>query len=261
MVRYPGFSANLAMLFQDVPLLERFARARSAGFGAVEISSNELFEHCPKEVASHLKGEGLDCVLFNLPAGDWRGGERGLAALPKRQEEFLRSLQQGADYAERLGCSRVHCLAGLLGSSEIYRSNLQKAGEVLGPMGVEVLIEPINQRSMPDYHLKSFGQAERLLAEVSRPNAPVKLLFDFFHCQILHGDLTMNLRKYADIIGHVQVAGVPDRGEPDARQEVNFRHLFQVLRDELGYKGHIGCEYQPRGKTEDGLKWLDELVE
>lgn len=258
-VRFPGFSANLAMLFQEVPFLQRFARARRAGFNAVEISSNELFAHPPDEVRSCLDAEGLECVLFNLPAGDWRQGDRGLASLD-RPKEFLASLQQGAEYAQRLKCPRVHCLAGLNGSAELYRSNLRKAVEFLGP-DVEVLIEPINQRSMPGYHLASFAEAADIIADIAgQSDKPLKLLFDVFHCQILHGDLSTNMRKYSDHIGHVQVAGVPDRVEPDARQEVNFRYLFDLLRNELGYQGHIGCEYHPRGETEDGLKWLEEVV-
>ncbi|CAE7214298.1 hyi [Symbiodinium sp. CCMP2592] len=205
-----GFSANLAMLFQEVPFLDRLKRARAAGFTAVEISTPELFSHRPDQVASALQEEGLQCVLFNMPAGDWTAGERGLAAGASR-EDFERSLSITVDYAARLRCPRVHCLAGLGSektSDEIYQQNLERAVRVLGTTGVEVLIEPINQRSMPGYHLSSLPHAAATIRSVSANLPPklrggrssaaggLKLLFDVFHCQIMHGDLTTNLRKY-----------------------------------------------------------------
>ncbi|CAE7534510.1 hyi [Symbiodinium natans] len=257
------------MLFQEASFIDRLKRARAAGFAAVEMSTPELFNHPAQEVASALQKEGLECVLFNMPAGDWNAGERGLAAL-QRAEDFERSLEVTADYAARLKCPRVHCLAGLTSerdsSDAIYRQNLERAVRVLGSIGVEVVIEPINQRSMPGYHLSSLPHAAATIEAVSENLPPelrgsLKLLFDFFHCQIMHGDLTMNLRKYADLIGHVQVAGVPDRAEPDNRQEVNFPPLFQLLRHELAYTGHIGLEYHPRRSTEEGLGWLERLTE
>eukprot|EP00439_Symbiodinium_sp_Y106_P066274 s4128_g10.t1 len=210
-----------------------------------------------------------------MPAGDWTAGERGLAAGASR-EDFERSLSVTVDYAARLRCPRVHCLAGLGSetSDEIYQQNLERAVRVLGTTGVEVLIEPINQRSMPGYHLSSLPHAAATIRSVSANLPPelrggrssaaggLKLLFDVFHCQIMHGDLTTNLRKYVDLIGHVQIAGVPDRAEPDDRQEINFPHLLQhVLRGELAYTGHVGLEYHPRRTTEEGLAWLDKLPE
>ncbi|CAJ1422084.1 unnamed protein product [Effrenium voratum] len=212
------------MLFQELRFLERFKAAKRCGFGAVEISTPELFQHSPQEVASILDAEGLECVLFNMPAGDWAAGERGLAAQAARKGDFEAALQQAAEYVKPLRCPRVHCLAGLHGCRDTYRSNLARAVEVLGAQGAEVVIEPINQRSMPGYHLASFPEAAATISEVAaglaeEQRGKLKLLFDVFHCQILHGDLTMNLRKYADLIGHVQIAGVPDRHEPDRRSE------------------------------------------
>lgn len=267
-----GFSANIAMLFvEHGGILERLRRARAAGFDAVEISTNELYDHSPGEVASVLDGEGLRCVLFNMHAGAWGNGERGIAALPSRRVDFERSVETAMEYAVRLNCPRVHCLAGLApvdSASELcYRNNLALALSSLGSVGVDVLIEPINERSMPGYHLCSFAQAADTIVAVPHGKEghdrlrPLKLLFDIFHCQRLHGDLSAHLRLYRDIIGHVQIAGVPDRGEPDANQEVNYPNLIKLIRGELAYTGHIGCEYIPRSGTEAGLRWLDQLHE
>lgn len=256
-----GFSANLAMLFKEHgDLIERCRRARAAGFEAVEFSTPELYGHRASELSAVLRDEGLRCVLFNMPAGDWAAGERGLAALPTRRTDFVKSISVTVEYAEALSCPRVHCLSGLapLDRAEVgcYRENLAMAAEELRSAGVDVLIEPINQRSIPGYHLRSFAQAAETIVSLG-DSAGVKLLFDVFHCQILHGDVSEHMRRYRDIIGHVQIAGVPERAEPDHKQEVNYPYVFQLLRGEIAYEGHIGCEYIPRSGTEAGLGWMD----
>lgn len=257
------FSANLAMLYGETHFLDRFRRAAAAGFKAVEISTPELFKHDASAVRAALDEHGLSCVLFNMPAGAWADGERGIAALPGRADEFRDSVAVTAEYARALSCDRVHCLSGIAPHSaeheHTYRESLGTALEELSPAGVEVLIEPINQRSIPGYYLRSFDQAastigafERLGGGEMRP----RLLFDLFHAQIIHGDVTMLLRKHREHIGHVQLAGVPDRAEPDEHNELNFAHLFRVLGSELRWEGHVGCEYIPRGETDAGLGWL-----
>eukprot|EP00931_Biecheleriopsis_adriatica_P024752 TRINITY_DN15345_c0_g1_i1.p1 TRINITY_DN15345_c0_g1~~TRINITY_DN15345_c0_g1_i1.p1 ORF type:complete len:202 (+),score=25.09 TRINITY_DN15345_c0_g1_i1:301-906(+) len=198
-----------------------------------------------------------------MPAGDWAAGDRGLAAIPERQGDFKKSLDATLAYAEQLECPRVHCLAGLspAASEPCYRQNLEMAVEALAPAGVTVLIEPINQRTMPGYYLSSFEQAADTISSVTGnvSHGSLKLLFDVFHCQILHGDISMRMRQHSDIIGHVQIAGVPDRSEPDGMQEVNYQHVVRLLREELGYTGYIGCEYHPRTSTEAGLGWMGAL--
>lgn len=256
-----GFSANLAMLFKESKcLLHRFTLARAAGFDAVEISTPELFNYSPGEIASALRSEDLSCVLFNMPAGSWTDGERGLAALPGRQREFQHAIDTTQLFAEALECRRVHCLAGIAPVDEqtetLYRANLGHAASELGSIGVDMLIEPINQRSIPGYHLRCFEQASRTIEAVrlATGSTSIQLLFDVFHCQILHGDLAARLRQHRSLIGHVQIAGVPDRGEPDDQQEVNYPYIFRLLRGELEYRGHIGCEYVPRSGTVAGLR-------
>lgn len=253
----PQFAANLTMMFTEVPFPQRFAAAAQAGFGAVEFMFP--YDYAPQQVAGWLREAGLEVVLFNLPPGDWAAGERGLASLPGREEQFRGGVERGLAYALALGVPRVHMMAGLAPAGfdaqtlrDTYLGNLRHAARAFGEHGIEVLIEPINGRDMPGYYLQSQAQAHALREEAGAPN--VKVQMDFYHAQIVEGDLASTFKKYAAAIGHVQIASVPLRHEPDDG-EVNYPYLFRML-DELGYTGWVGCEYRPRGRTEDGLGWL-----
>lgn len=253
----PRFAANLSMLFNDVPFLERFGRAAAAGFKGVEYLFP--YEYTPAELAERLQTHGLAQVLFNLPPGDFAAGERGLAALPGRESEFRESVDRAIEYARALGCPRLHAMAGLVTDEsqrprmrETYLENLRYAARRLAEHGLTLLIEPINTRSIPGYFINRQAEAHAILAEVGEPNLRVQL--DFFHAQIMEGDLTATFKRFQAGVGHIQIAGVPDRHEPDTG-EVNYPYLFRLL-DEAGYDGWIGCEYNPRGLTEDGLGWF-----
>jgi 2-dehydrotetronate isomerase len=253
----PRFAANLTMMFNEVPFPERFQRAAEAGFEAVEFLFP--YEHTPTEVGGWLAAAGLQNVLFNLPPGDWAKGERGLAALPGREDEFRAGVAKALDYAASLGTKRLHAMAGLVpdgadraACQRTYIENLRHAAEAVGRHGLTLVIEPINTRDIPGFFLNTQAEAREVIEAVGAPN--LKIQMDFYHAQIVEGDLAMTLRKNFDLVGHTQIAGVPDRHEPD-EGEVNYPYLFGLL-DQLGYEGWVGCEYRPRGKTEDGLGWL-----
>ncbi|MBM3364027.1 MAG: hydroxypyruvate isomerase family protein [Betaproteobacteria bacterium] len=254
----PRFAANLSMMYNEVPFLDRFAAAAADGFEAVEFLFP--YEHPPEEIAHRLQSHGLEQVLFNLPPGDWAAGERGMACLPGREAEFARSVQTALPYARATGCRRLHAMAGIVPQQGVslaqaratYVANLRDAAQTLAPHGITLLIEPINTRNMPGYFLNYQQQAHDVLAEVDRPNLKVQM--DFYHCQVMEGDLMRRLQKHVGGVGHVQIAGVPDRHEPDTG-EVRYDYLFDQL-DALGYEGWIGCEYIPAGATSAGLGWL-----
>ena len=247
----PRFAANLTTMFTERPFLDRFAAAAAAGFGAVEFLFP--YDHPADAVAERLERAGLQCVLFNFPPGDWAAGERGLAALPGRADAFRRSVDRALEYARALGAPRLHAMAGVGGGDRgLYVTNLRHAADALAAEGRALLIEPINPRDMPGYHLADWEQARAVQDAVDRPN--LRLQADLYHLQIIRGDLTRLIERDIARIGHVQVAGVPDRHEPD-EGEVAYPHLFALL-DRLGYDGWVGCEYRPRGRTEDGLGWL-----
>ena len=253
----PKFAANLSMLFGEVPFPERFGAAASAGFAAVELLFP--YEHPAKEIAGWLRRHGLACVLFNLPAGDWACNERGLAALPGREDEFRRSVDIAIGYAEALGTPRLHVMAGLLqagASRSTYVRNLALAADLFGAEGIELLIEPINRRDMPGYFLGSYGDARAIVAEVGAAN--LRLQADLYHLQIITGDLSTILRRDIGRIGHIQIAGVPERHEPDTG-ELNYAYLLQLI-DALGYDGWVGCEYRPLRSTASGLGWRGRLA-
>jgi hydroxypyruvate isomerase len=253
----PRFAANLSMMYTEVPFLDRFAAAAADGFEAVEY----LFPYeCePADIAIRLKQHGLTQALFNLPPGNWAAGERGMACIPGREAEFAAGVEQALVYAQATGCQRLHAMAGLkpTGADDAamrrtYVANLKAAAARLAPLGITLLIEPINTRDMPGFYLNRQQQAHDVLAEVGAPNLKVQM--DFYHCQIMEGDLSKRLEKHLAGVGHIQIAGVPDRHEPDAG-EVHFPHLFDRL-DALGYTGVVGCEYRPRAGTSEGLGWL-----
>lgn len=259
----PKFAANLSMLYQEFAFLDRFEAAANDGFKAVEYFFP--FAYPGGEIAARLKAHGLQQVLFNAPPGDWDAGERGLACLPGREQEFRAGMESALGYAATLQCPRVHVMAGLLPAGATheafyptYIANLRWAARVAAQQGVDVLIEPINTRDMPGYYLNRQDAAHAVLADVGEPNLKVQM--DLYHCQIVEGDLAMKIRQYlpGGRIGHIQIAGVPQRHEPDLG-EINFSYLFALL-DELGYSGWIGCEYRPAdtraGGTSAGLGWL-----
>jgi hydroxypyruvate isomerase len=253
----PKFAANLTMMFTEVPFPERFARAAKAGFEGVEFLFP--YDHAPQGVAGWLHESRLVNVLFNMPPGDWTAGERGLAALPGREAEFRASVAKALDYARALGTERLHVMAGLLSAGAdrarhraVYVGNLRHAARELAREGRTLLIEPINTRDMPGYFLNTQDDGHAICGEVGEPNLKVQM--DFYHTQIVQGDVTMTLRKYFAGVGHIQIAGVPERHEPDTG-ELNNNYLMRVL-DELGYDGWVGCEYRPRARTEEGLSWL-----
>lgn len=258
----PRFAANLSMMFGEVPFPERFAAAARAGFSAVEFLFP--YDHPVADVTRWLTENRLKSVLFNLPPGDWSAGERGIASLPGREAEFAAGVDQAIEYALALGTPTLHAMAGLLPEGAerarhraVFVANLALAARKLAAHGRTLVIEPINTRDMPGYFLNTQAEAHAIRKEVGAPNLKVQM--DFYHAQIVEGDLSMTLRNNFEGVGHIQIASVPDRHEPD-EGEVNYPHLFRLL-DELGYAGWVGCEYRPRGKTEDGLHWLTALGE
>jgi len=253
----PKFSANLSMLFTEVAFLERFERAAAAGFRAVEYLFP--YEWDKGVLAEQLKRCSLKQVLHNLPAGNWAGGERGIACIPGREEEFKDGVGKAIEYAKALKCPRVNCLVGLKPANtppEKVRTtlvaNLRFAADALQKAGIELLIEPLNSRMMPDFYLVHTQAALDLIQAVGHSNLRVQ--YDVFHMQIMEGNLTQTIQENLARIGHIQIADNPGRHEPGTG-EINFTNLFRAI-DAAGYDGWIGCEYAPAGKTEDGLQWL-----
>jgi len=255
----PKLAANLSLMFTEVGFLDRFAAAASAGFTGVEFLFP--YEFAPSEIAARLKQHDLCQALFNLPPGDWAKGERGMAALPGRERDFMAGLVRALEYALATGCKQIHAMAGnwpaganWRDGAAVYVSNLQRAADRVAPHGITVLIEPLNKRDNPGYFLNTTAEAATILKEVGRDN--VKLQLDLYHCQITEGDLAMHIRSLAGVYAHVQIAGVPDRHEPD-QGEVNFPYVLRVL-DEVGYGGWVGCEYRPAAATNAGLGWAQQ---
>jgi hydroxypyruvate isomerase len=253
----PKFAANLSMMFNEVPFLERFGAAARAGFRGVEYLFP--YEFAADAIAEQLDRHELENVLFNLPAGNWAAGERGTTCLPGRQDEFRAGVAQAIAYAARLKTVRVHAMAGIVPAGAdpcavraAYIANMKFAAAEFRRHGITLLIEPINTRDMPGFFLNTQAQAYAVLEEIGAPN--LKMQMDLYHMQIMEGDLETKLRRYAAHCGHVQLAGVPRRNEPDTG-EIRYEHLFTVL-DEIGYGGWVGCEYRPAGRTQDGLGWL-----
>jgi 2-dehydrotetronate isomerase len=269
----PQFAANLSMMYIELPFLDRFEAAAKDGFKAVEFLFPYAYE--AKVLAARLKANGLQQVLFNLPPGGtdaasidaaWNASTRGIACIPGREAEFLAGVDIALRYAEALQCPRLHMMAGLLPVGKdrtdvrpTYVSNAQAASKLVAKQGINMLLEPINTRDIPGFFLNRQDHAHDLIAEIGRPN--VKVQMDLYHCQIVEGDVAMKIRQYLPTgnVGHFQIAGVPERHEPDVG-EMNYPYLFDVI-DSLGYTGWIGCEYKPRlggqpGGTSAGLGWL-----
>lgn len=260
----PKFAANLSMLYPEHAFLDRFGAAARDGFQGVEFLFP--YEHAADELAARLGDAGLTQVLFNAPPGDWAAGERGLACLPGRGAEFRAGIAKALDYAEALACPRIHVMAGLAPAGverarlqATYEANLVWAAEQAAAAGRRILIEPINQRDMPGYFLNRQDEAHRIVNTLAEPALQVQM--DLYHCQIVEGDLATKLRRYlpGGQVGHLQIAGVPDRHEPD-QGELNYPWVFELI-DQLGWQGWVGCEYRPRrgavpGGTTAGLGWM-----
>ena len=256
----PKFAANLTMMFNEVPFPERFAAAAKSGFSAVEFLFP--YDYSVADVTRWLKEAELKSALFNMPPGNWAAGERGIASLPGREQEFMDGVHKSIEYAKAMGTPTIHAMAGLVpegADRELHRSvfvdNICLAAKALAVHGLTLVIEPINSRDMPGYFLNTQAEAHAIRLEIGEANLKVQM--DFYHAQIMEGDLSMTFRNNFEGIGHIQIASVPDRHEPD-EGEVNYAHVFRLL-DELGYAGWVGCEYRPRGKTEDGLNWFKEM--
>jgi hydroxypyruvate isomerase len=253
----PQFAANLTMLFTEVPFLDRFERAAKAGFTAVEF----LFPYAypVQEIKTRLEANRLRLVLHNLPAGDWDAGERGIAVLPDRVDEFRDGVARAVEYASALGVPQVNCLAGKAPAGiadealrKTFVANLRYAAGVLKKAGIRLLIEPINTWDIPGFYLDRTAQAISIIEEVASDN--LFLQYDLYHAQRMEGELAATAEKHLARIAHVQLADNPGRHEPGTG-EINYAFLFAHL-DRIGYRGHIGCEYKPATTTEAGLAWM-----
>lgn len=264
----PRFAANLSLLYNEHAFLDRFEAAAHDGFKGVEYLFPYPFKAA--ELAQRLRDNGLTQVLFNAPPGDWDAGERGLACLPGREAEFRAGFLRALAYAEALACPRIHVMAGIAPPDmdpavlqATYLRHLAWAAHEAAGAGCEVLIEPINQRDMPGYFLNRQAVAHELVQAVGAPN--LKVQFDLYHCQVAEGDVASKIRAYLPTgrVGHFQVAGAPQRHEPD-EGELNTAYLFDVIDEvaaQCGWEGWVGCEYRPRrgpiaGGTSQGLGWL-----
>lgn len=250
------FSANLGFLWTELALPEAIRQAKRAAFDAVEF--HFPYETEPKDVVLALQETGLSMISLNTPRGEVSKGEFGLCAVPARETDARIAIQEALSYARFIRASFIHVMAGRAEGPNAHKTfleNLSYASELAEKDGIELLIEPINGRDIPGYFLSSTAQAAQIIEELGRPN--VKLMFDCYHVQIIEGDLCKRLESYLPVIGHVQIAGVPDRGEPDDG-EVDYRYVLKHL-DALGYEGAIGAEYRPRDAIVDGLGWLYEM--
>ncbi|MBU0585717.1 MAG: hydroxypyruvate isomerase [Alphaproteobacteria bacterium] len=257
----PRFSANLSMLFGEHDFLDRFDAAARAGFKAVEYVGP--YDHAPEVVAARLKKNGLEQALFNLPAGNWAAGERGIAVLPDRIAEFRKSVETAITYAKALGCAQVNCLAGIapagVASAElekIFVENLKFAADRLEKAGIKLLIEAINTRDIPGFFLHTSKQALRIIERVSSKN--LYFQYDIYHMQVMEGDLARTIEANLDRIAHIQIADNPGRHEPGTG-EINYPFLYDHL-DRIGYSGWVGAEYKPKAGTEAGLGWFKALA-
>ncbi len=253
----PRFAANLSMMYGEHAFLDRFAAAAADGFDAVEYLFP--YDFPAAEIARRLADHGLQQALFNAPPGDWAAGERGLACLPGREAEFRAGVAKAIEYARVLGCPRIHLMAGLAPAGAdraalraVYEANLGWAAAQARE--IEFLIEPINTRDIPGFFLNRQDEAHAIVQRIGAPNLKVQM--DLYHCQIVEGDLAKKLEAYLPTgrVGHLQIAGVPERHEPDVG-EVNYRYLFERI-DALGYAGVVGAEYRPRAGTSAGLGWF-----
>lgn len=251
------YSAHIGYLFSELGFEQRFRAARDWGFAGVENPSP--YGTPARDVARWLDNEGLHYVQFGLPAGDASKGEKGLAALPDRVDEFYSSVSIGLDYAGAIGCTKVHAMAGVIGPEQsheaawaVYLENLAYAADAAGRADITILVEPMSPGAVPHYLLDSPARAAAAIAAIGRPN--VRLLLDIFHTAYCGLDVPAAIRQYGPLIGHVHLADFPGRHEPGSGS-IDFEAVYQALAD-IGYDGFLGCEYTPLGQTEAGLGWL-----
>ncbi len=251
------FAANISFLFKELPFLDRFAAAAEAGFTLVEC--HWPYDNSIDALRERLERSRLSLVMVNTAPGNLDAGDFGLGAMPGREADFQAALDQSLHYVSALGASRIHCMAGKVPvtatAHRTFVDNLRRGADKARDKGVTLVIEPINTRSVPGYFLTHAQQAVDIIGEIDRPN--VKLLFDVFHLQIMDGDIIARLEKLLPLIGHVQIAAVPSRAEPD-EGEINYRAVFDAL-ERIGYEGIVGAEYLPRAGTREGLVWMRKL--
>jgi hydroxypyruvate isomerase len=257
----PNFAANLSMLFTEVDFLDRFTAAREAGFKGVEYLFPYSFNK--QDLVDALQSNNLTQVLHNLPPGDWDAGERGIATMADRVDEFHAGVDQAIEYATALGCKQVNCLAGIAPEGadptvlkSTFISNLSYAAGRLGENGIRLLIEPINTMDMPGFYLSTTTQALDILKAVGSDNLAIQ--YDIYHMQRMEGDLARTIQNNLATIKHFQLADNPGRNEPGTG-EINYRFLFSFL-DSIGFQGWIGCEYIPATTTTEGLGWLEPYL-
>lgn len=245
------------MMFTELSFLDRFAAAAEAGFTAVEFMFP--YEFSPEEIESKRKAAGVEIVLFNMPAGNWSAGDRGIACIPGRELEFRQGVEKSLAYARRLGVARLHAMCGIPPKGahpdacrKTLIENLRFAAARVAEHNITVILEAINTRDMPGFFVSTQKDSHAICEAVGAPN--LKMQMDLYHMQVMEGDLATKLKQYAPWCGHVQLAGCPERNEPDTG-EIRYEYLFKLL-DRMGYDGWIGCEYRPAGKTCDGLNWF-----
>lgn len=253
----PRFSANISMLYPELPFKERFAAAARDGFEAVEYVG--AYDQDPTELKSLLNQHGLTQALFNLPAGDWAAGERGIACHSERMEDFRQGIDKAIEYAEATECARVNCLAGIAPAGvdrstleSVLIDNLKYAAPRLADEGIKLLLEPINTRDIPGFLINSTDDYERIAAAVDHQN--LYLQYDFYHMQVVQGDLIATFKRLQSCTAHVQIADSPGRNEPGTG-EINYPNIFKTL-DQADYTGWVGAEYKPKAGTSEGLNWL-----
>ncbi|PLC51334.1 isomerase [Pollutimonas subterranea] len=253
----PKFSANLGFLWPERPLLERIDAAARAGFKAIEL--HWPYDTDATEVRTLCAARGLTLLGINTYAGDTEKGEFGLGALPGRETDFQQAVEQSIDWCRASGAQAIHAVAGLIPfesqARDTFTRNIKAAADKAAAHGLTLLLEPINQRDKPGYFYSTLAQANTILEHVDKPN--VRIMFDAYHVGVTEGDVLMKLEQYLPLIGHVQIAAVPSRAEPD-EGELRYEAIFEKL-DTLGYKGWVGCEYKPRADTDSGLIWFDKL--
>jgi hydroxypyruvate isomerase len=255
----PRFSANLGLLWPDRPLLQRIESAARAGFRAVEM--HFPYDVPATEVAALARRYGLQLLGINTSAGDFAGGDRGLGALPGREREFQAAVDQSIAYCVASGASAIHVMAGNVAEADrkraraVFANNLREAAAKAAPHGLRLLLESLNPRDNPGYFYTTLAEAASLIEELALPD--IKLQFDVYHVASSEGDVLMKLKRYMPMIGNVQIAAVPSRAEPD-EGEIAYPAIFAAV-DALGYEGWVGCEYLPRGATDEGLRWTQSL--
>ncbi|MDE2892357.1 MAG: TIM barrel protein [Chloroflexota bacterium] len=241
----PALATSVSWMFQEASLLDRFALAAQVGFKAVEIQAP--YSEPASLLAERVREANLQAVLINTPVA--------LAAVPGEEPAFRSGMAKALDYATTLGCRQIHCLAGRTddaAADSTFVENVRWAADEAAAHGVRILLEPLNTVDNPGYFLTGSAQARRIIGQVEREN--VRLQCDFYHLQIMEGHLAATLASQFDVIGHIQISGVPGRNEPDDRQEINYAYLLSTI-DELGFDGWVGCEYRPRAGTLEGLDW------